>query len=158
MAANEPSQKKKICGLAGEMWLKIETQCASNAADVETNCMTSLYNFKHDSGNDIVCHINVPAFTNRLREIRKLMAELHIINIITSPLPESYAIARSGHWKKRLPATLNQQLKKTWLSSEQQTDHNERMAASIHYKMVGPLFALMLVALGLAFRAVNHRS
>ena len=98
MATNEPSQKKNIYGLstAREMWLKIETQYASNAADLEANCLTSLYNFKHDPGKDIMCHINgVLAFTNKLREIGKPMAELHIINIITSSLPESYARARS---------------------------------------------------------------
>jgi hypothetical protein len=97
MATNEPSQKKNIYGLstAREMWLKIETQYASNAADLEANCLTSLYNFKHDPGKDIMCHINgVLAFTNKLREIGKPMAELHI-NIITSSLPESYARARS---------------------------------------------------------------
>lgn len=98
MVTNEPSQKKNIYGLstAREMWLKIETQYASNAADLEANCLTSLYNFKHDPGKDIMCHINgVLAFTNKLREIGKPMAELHIINIITSSLPESYARARS---------------------------------------------------------------
>jgi hypothetical protein len=81
---------------AREMWLKIETQYASNAADLEANCLTSLYNFKHDPGKDIMCHINgVLAFTNKLREIGKPMVDLHIINIITSSLPESYARARS---------------------------------------------------------------
>ena len=98
MATNEPSQKKNIYGLstAREMWLKIETQYASNAADLEANCLTSLYNFKHEPGKDIMCHINgVLAFTNKIREIGKPMTELHIINIITSSLPESYARARS---------------------------------------------------------------
>ncbi|KAK4030934.1 hypothetical protein OUZ56_024359 [Daphnia magna] len=75
------------------MWLKIETQYASNAADLENNCLTSLYNFKYDSGKDIMSHINgVLAFTNKLREIGKPMQELHIINIILSSLPESYKI------------------------------------------------------------------
>nr|CAH0100006.1 unnamed protein product [Daphnia galeata] len=42
-------------------------------------------------------HINgVLAFTNKLREIGKPMQELHIINIILSSLPESYARARSN--------------------------------------------------------------
>ncbi len=41
-------------------------------------------------------HINgVLAFTNKLREIGKPMQELHIINIILSSLPKSYARARS---------------------------------------------------------------
>ncbi|EFX80096.1 hypothetical protein DAPPUDRAFT_318963 [Daphnia pulex] len=79
------------------MWLKIETQYASNAADLENNCLTSLYNFKYDSGKDIISHINcVLGFTNKLREIGKPMQELHIINIILSSLPESYARARSN--------------------------------------------------------------
>nr|CAH0101602.1 unnamed protein product [Daphnia galeata] len=43
-------------------------------------------------------HINgvLFAFTNKLREIGKPMQELHIINIILSSLPESYARARSN--------------------------------------------------------------
>ena len=52
LATNEQNQKKNLYGLltAREMWLKIETQYASNAADLENNCLTSLYNFKYDSG------------------------------------------------------------------------------------------------------------
>lgn len=52
LATNEQGQKKNIYGLftAREMWLKIETQYASNAADIENNCLTSLYNYKHDPG------------------------------------------------------------------------------------------------------------
>ncbi|XP_032798408.1 uncharacterized protein LOC116935156 [Daphnia magna] len=151
MATKEPSQKKNIYGLATgrEMWLKIETQYASNAADLEANCLTSLYNFKHDPRKDIMCHINgVLAFTNKLREIGKPMAELHIINIITSSLPESYARARSN-WTlvpeaERKVNNLTSKLKAeetiiaSYLkpakedlalhASEQQTDQNERIA------------------------------
>jgi hypothetical protein len=42
-------------------------------------------------------HLNgVLAFANKLREICKPMQELHIINIILSSLPESYARAKSN--------------------------------------------------------------
>jgi gag-polypeptide of LTR copia-type len=79
------------------MWLKIETQYASNAADLKQNCLASLYNFKNDPGMDIMSHINeVFGFTDKLREIGKPMQELHIINIILSSLAESYARAKSN--------------------------------------------------------------
>ncbi len=50
LATNEQNQKKNLYGLltAREMWLKIETQYALNAADLENNCLTSPYNFKYD--------------------------------------------------------------------------------------------------------------
>jgi hypothetical protein len=52
LATNEQNQKKNLYGLltAREMWLKIETKYASNAADLENNCLACLYNFKYDSG------------------------------------------------------------------------------------------------------------
>ena len=48
-------------------------------------------------------HINgVLAFTNKLREIGRPMSDLHIINIIMSMLPESFARAQSN-WMTCVP-------------------------------------------------------
>jgi len=55
LATNEPSQKRNIYGLptAREMWLKIESQYALNAADIESTCLLTLYHLKHDAGTKI---------------------------------------------------------------------------------------------------------
>ena len=48
-------------------------------------------------GKDIMHNINAYlALTNKLREIERPMPEQHIINLIVSSLPESYARARSS--------------------------------------------------------------
>ena len=48
-------------------------------------------------GKDIMHNINAYlALTNKLREIGRPMPEPHIINLIVSSLPESYARARSN--------------------------------------------------------------
>jgi hypothetical protein len=46
----------------------------NHAVHLEANCLKSLYNFKHDPGKVIMCHINgVLTITNKLREIGKTM-------------------------------------------------------------------------------------